>query len=271
MTDLDRRLRPLIDQPAREPATLEDIERRASRRRTERWATGAAATLVVAAGVGVALQMASTGPSIDPIAPAPATSPSPAATTTPSPSPTPTPSPEPEPAATPDSGPAGPDARSSGWYSDRQKAAWQADNGDGTWVVGFVAPQTDDGPATADDLVRLWYLEDERATDLTPEELLALALARLPGPVPGYQAVLGGEPLADEVRIDGDEVHVTSSAAALEADPGLPPPVVEIREAQVLTTIAHIARPTGATTVCIDVGSGQVWLDGRPSCPIELP
>jgi hypothetical protein len=228
MTDLERTLRTLVDDPPAPPTDVDVLAHRAGRIRTRRrLATGAGAATVVALlalGAGVLLDGARTpAPVIAPPTTTAAPTDAPTAADTPSipaddappttaPTTAPTAGPTASDAPTTTAPTANPETDPPAWVTFDAVRAWQAETGrDGQWVAGwFLPPDWVDRPdayeLTPADLVVRWRLIDPEADD-DREALIRTAFDALAGAEPGEGLVnaLGGGAALDLVRFELSE------------------------------------------------------------------
>lgn len=235
MTDLERTLRTLVDDPPAPPTDIEVLAHRASRIRTRRrLATGAGAATVVALlalGVGAILDGARTSaPVIAPPtttaaptdAPTAADTPSAPADDAPTTGPAPTSTDGPTTSDGPATGPTpNPETDPPVWVTFDDVRDWQAETGrDGMWVTGwFLPPDWVDRPdayeLTPADLVDRWRLIDPEADD-DREALVRTAFDALAGAEPGEGLVnaFGGGAALDLVRFElSDDVGLYGDPA----------------------------------------------------------
>lgn len=162
----------------------------------------------------------------------------------------------------------------SNWVTEPQMRQWQAEHGDGTWVVGYFFPDDFrfEGPPVYTGLEPRWarVSDDPRAFD--SEHHLRLALAELQGtapsdllhPLEGYSISL------QEARLEGPRLILNFIpepwADAAQGTTG---------EGAMLSQIAAAAShyyPEADELCILLAGEDQpLFSHGRHACPIELP
>lgn len=161
---------------------------------------------------------------------------------------------------------------SQGWVDDDDRQAWEAEHGPAIWVVGyFLPPDYDYDTFDADVLVRRWQrIADD---DLGPDrsQLLAEALAALPGAAPAgldnswqaYSMLPGHELDLGSAHLEGDEVVLDFSS--LEASsPGTTAAMV--MGMQFDAVVSHYYPE--AEDICVLVrGEPSFWLHDMVTCP----
>lgn len=208
MTDLERTLRTLVDQPAAEPTDLATIEHRAGRLRLRRRAGAAVAVVAALAVAGVSFGVVSDltapppivgEPSEDPdevVPPSPATTEEPTEDATDAPTTAPT-----------EQASSNPETDPPAWLTTEEKDAWQAETGrDGMWVAGYYYPAGalgDPDTDTPDALELRWRRIADEGEDLERTEVVRMAFEAVAGATPdGLENAFAGGAALDVVSVE---------------------------------------------------------------------